>query len=258
MWIAEGMPYNKILVITDNFLIFTKFIESIGKLKIDLAHFSFACSHQSDPNFTNSVFVEQINSAISVQKIDVKQDLQHIIARFDLVISLHCKQIFPKELLDAVPCINIHPGYNPYNRGWLPHVFSMINKLPCGATIHEIDVAIDHGAIIDQIEVSIQPEDTSLTVYNKILQAEIYLLEKNLRSIIAHTYETKKPGEGNVNLKKDFRNLCQLDIDEIASLQYFIDKLRALSHGAYNNAFFIDQKTGKKIFVKITLEVDEE
>jgi len=35
-----------------------------------------------------------------------------------------------------------------------------------------------------------------------------------------------------------------------------IDLLRALTHGGFNNAYFIDDK-GKKIFVRLSLEKDK-
>ena len=39
--------------------------------------------------------------------IDVKNDFKRIINDFDLVISLHCKQFFPVQLVRGVKCINI-------------------------------------------------------------------------------------------------------------------------------------------------------
>ena len=66
----------------------------------------------------------------------------------------------------------------PHNRGWFPQVFSLINGKPCGVTIHEIDEKLDHGDIIVQKEVVAEPWDTSLDVYNKILNTEVELIEK--------------------------------------------------------------------------------
>lgn len=103
---------------------------------------------------------------------------------YDLIISLHCYQRFPSFLVQKVECINIHPGLNPYNRGWYPHVFSIVNKLPLGATIHEIDEDIDHGAIIAQHEVSLYSWDTSLTAYDRVVEAELSLIKENLIRLV--------------------------------------------------------------------------
>ncbi|MEL6562249.1 MAG: formyltransferase family protein, partial [Bacteroidota bacterium] len=46
--------------------------------------------------------------------------------------------------------------------------FSLINGLPAGVTIHEIDEKLDHGNIIDQIKVEVQSTDTSYTLYQRV------------------------------------------------------------------------------------------
>ncbi|NJO92836.1 MAG: dTDP-4-amino-4,6-dideoxyglucose formyltransferase [Chloroflexia bacterium] len=163
------------------------------------------------------------------------------------MISLHCKQLFPTELVNTIKCINIHPGLNPYNRGWFPQVFSIINKMPLGATIHEIDEELDHGNIIAQQEIVVYPWDTSLTAYNRVLETELILIQDNIISIFENTYSTIAPKkEGNINYKKDFDEICQLDLQEVNELGYFIDKLRALTHGNYPNAYFFDKNIEKK------------
>ena len=160
------------------------------------------------------------------------------------------------DLISKLKCINIHPGYNPYNRGWYPQVFSIIHNLPIGATIHEIDEKLDHGAIIDREIVEKYSYDTSETLYNRILTKEIELLEKNIESIIFNTYQVIIPeSEGNLSLKKDFNDLLELDLDESTTVRKVIDKLRALTHGNYNNAYFIDDITGQKIYIGVTLSV---
>jgi methionyl-tRNA formyltransferase len=39
---------------------------------------------------------------------------------YHLILSFNCKQIFPADLVSSVTCKNVHPGFNPYNRGWFP------------------------------------------------------------------------------------------------------------------------------------------
>jgi methionyl-tRNA formyltransferase len=190
-----------------------------------------------------------------MESIEMKRQYLELIGVYDLVFSLHCKQLFPDELVKKIRCINVHPGYNPYNRGWFPQVFSILNKMKAGATIHEIDEQLDHGPIIARKEVVIEAWDTSLTAYNKVQQAEIELLEENIENIIAGNYKTFKPEEeGNVNLKKDFAALCKLDLKETVTIAEAIDKLRALTHGEYKNAWFEHPVTGQKIYVSIQLE----
>lgn len=179
--------------------------------------------------------------------------INDLIEKYQLVISAHCKKMFPSSLFNKIRCINIHPGFNPYNRGWYPQVFSIINKLPLGVTIHEIDEQLDHGDIILQEEINCYQHDTSLSLYNRIIDLEIKLFESNFDKIIYNKYtKSKMLTEGNINYKQDFNNLCTLDLNHKGTLNEHIDYLRALTHGNFNNAYFFDNN-GDKIFVKIIL-----
>lgn len=95
--------------------------------------------------------------------------------------------------------------------------------------------------------------DTSLTAYNKILDAEIELLSTNLVKILNSDYETVIKEEGNLNLKKDFDSLCKIDLNDKDTFRNHINKLRALTHGDYANAYFIDD-SGNKIHLKLELK----
>lgn len=186
--------------------------------------------------------------------INIKTDYASLMGKYDLIFSIHCMQIFPAALVSSVRCINVHPGYNPFNRGWYPQVFGIINNKPCGATIHEMDAELDHGGIIAQREVEVLPWDNSRTVYDKVLATEIVLLKENLDSIVNGSYSVYEPAiEGNVNTKKDYRELCQLDLNEVIRVGDFVNRLRALSHPPYKNAYFITED-GVKVSVSIEME----
>ena len=190
-----------------------------------------------------------------VSELNIVENSNSIAQSFDLIISYHCRQLFPSEVVRNVRCVNIHPGFNPYNRGWYPGVFSISNGLPTGATIHEIDDLIDNGPIIIQKQVEVLPEDTSGTFYPKIIAAEKELLEEWFLKIIKGDYTTFLPTEeGNLNYKKDYYNFLKLDLDKVSTTREIIDKLRALTHPPYKNAYFIDEDTGDKIYISINVE----
>lgn len=76
-----------------------------------------------------------------------------------------------------------------------------------------------------------------------------------MENILSNKYKTILPAEeGNINLKKDFNALCEVDLDKPVTMGEAIDYLRAMTHGNYKNAYFIDKNTGSKIFVAIQLE----
>lgn len=194
------------------------------------------------------------NLTPKVTALNIKENVDQILNSFDLVISYHCRQLFPSEVVRKLRCINIHPGLNPYNRGWYPGVFSIANGLPAGATIHEIDEEIDNGPIIAQKQIEILPEDTSGTVYPKIIQAEYDLLKEWFMPMLSGNYKTFSPSEsGNLNYKKDYYSLQQLDLTEQLTLGHAIDRLRALTHPPFQNAYYLDEKTGDRIYVSVKL-----
>lgn len=238
------MVYRNVLTLTDNLFLYKKFKEIVYRLNLKGVFF---CYGYSPKNLV-------VNHDPDLFPINVSTECEEIISNFDLVLSLHCKQVFPQKLISNVKCINIHPGYNPFNRGCFPHVFSILNGKPLGVTIHEIDEEIDHGPIIEQEMVSVYVWDTSLTAYNRVLDKELELIERNLARIIHGGYEAKPMiCEGNINLKKDFDSLCELDLKEKKSLGCLINKLRALTHGDYKNCYFRDQN-GNKVYVSIDLK----
>jgi methionyl-tRNA formyltransferase len=246
----ENLKYDKILVISDNpFLInaFCKLTLNIPGVLVD-----FACTKGN---------VELLNDpslAVKITPLNVKNEHEAIALQYDLIFSLHCKQLFPTELVRRVKCINVHPGYNPYNRGWFPQVFSILNNMPAGVTIHEIDEDLDHGPIIARRQIKINSWETSFDVYKKIQVLEVELLKECLPSILRGTYKTTMPEEdGNVNLKRDFNGLCKLDLEKTTTIKDAINQLRALTHGNYANAFFIDPESGSKVYVKISLQKED-
>ena len=237
---------KKILIITDNNVVGQFIFELMSKRRDVILDFAHTWN----------------NHAVSLKKnlqstpINVKKE-SHKLANsdYDLIFSAHCKQLFPVSLVRSKQCVNLHPGLNPYNRGWYPQVFSIINGLPIGATLHLMDEHLDHGPIIDQQKVPLYEWDTSETVYNRVLCAEERLVERN-RIVNQSWDELTKSAEGNLNLKADFKKLCELDMDEKTTMREAINKLRALTHGKHKNAFFTT-KDGNKVFVSLDLELFE-
>lgn len=249
------MSFSSILVVSDNEVLLTEFIDLLDKLS-ELKNgrtFNFACHPK------NELLIGKRIRGYAIEPLNMKTEYSAIQGKYDLVISAHCKQIFPGELVNSVKCINIHPGYNPYNRGWYPQVFAILNGKPLGATIHEIDEDLDHGKIIDRQLVDIKASDTSLTAYNRVQVKEAEMIEKNLPSILDGTYQTIIPeDEGNINFKKDFNDLREIRLDETVTFKQAIDRLRALSHPPFKNGYFIDPDTNQKIWIEVSLQADED
>ncbi|PMM56287.1 hypothetical protein BCT51_22975 [Vibrio lentus] len=243
---------KKILIISDNIELVKHFMDVETYLPEGLANFNY---NYSSVNKSPQGLID-----LGLTSIDVKNEknIDILVNSFDLIISAHCKQIFPELLVRKVRCINIHPGFNPYNRGWYPQVFSIINKLPIGCTVHIMDSDIDHGEIIYQSQVEVDIDDTSLDVYKKVLNEEKRIIKDNIISIILGGYSLLKPHvEGNYNGIKDFNDLRKLDLSNVGTLGEHIDLLRALTHGQFKNGYFNDDR-GNKVYVKINFEVESD
>lgn len=189
-----------------------------------------------------------------IPRLNVPEQMQAIITKYLLVLSIHCKQFFPAELVNSVRCVNVHPGLNPYNRGWFPQVFSIVNGLKAGVTIHEMDEKLDHGPVIVQKEYRLEPWDTSGTAYRNLMKMERELILEYFTAIREESYRAVTPhSEGNTNYKKDFEQLKCLDLEEEGKFRDFLNRLRALTHDDFQNAYFIDA-AGRKVFVRVILE----
>jgi methionyl-tRNA formyltransferase len=201
---------------------------------------------------------DAIKSLPYIKIVNLKKDIQKIIDNYELVISIHCKQLFPNLLHSNIECINIHPGINPETRGWFPQTWAILHNLNAGITVHRIDDALDHGDIIARVYIKAHKWDTSESLYKRIIAGEIRWIEDNLYDLIQGNY-TCLPAEleGNLFLKSDFDNLCRLDLTEHASFENFYNRLRSLSFEAYKNAYFIDPVTGHKIYLELRITVDE-
>lgn len=241
---------QKVLIISDNDVLVQHLKEIISEQALSVRAFFDFCFSESNE------YADKLRK-IGLTPINLKNAglCKKVVNNYDLVLSLHSKQIFPPFVVRNVTCINFHPGFNPYNRGWYPQVFSIINKKPAGVTIHLMDDLVDHGSIIVQEEIPIQSYENSSDVYKKLICLEKSLVTKYLGALIDGSYHVREiVDDGNYNSIEDFKNLCRLDLNQVGTLGEHIDLLRAVTHDGFRNAFYFDN--GAKVYVSIGLEVN--
>lgn len=232
-----------VLVVCDNERLLNIFMNIVNEKKYESYYFYY--------------FSNQLDTDDNISYIDFKKTTVEFYEKFNLALSLHSKQLFPKKLLEVVRSVNIHPGFNPYNRGWYPHVFSMIDGQPVGVTIHEIDSTIDNGPIIYQEQLEIREDEISSDIYNRLLELEEKMLSKYLINILNDDYAKKRPSlTGNINYKSDFKSLCEIDLNKQVTMKEAIAFFKAMSFENINNAYYIDN-SGEKIFVSISLSKEK-
>jgi methionyl-tRNA formyltransferase len=90
----------------------------------------------------------------------------------DLMFSFYYRHMLPAELLAVAPAFNMHGSLLPQFRGRAPVNWAVLHgALETGATLHEMTVKPDAGAIVDQTAVPILPDDTAFEVFGKVTVA---------------------------------------------------------------------------------------
>ncbi|MEE6251619.1 MAG: formyltransferase family protein, partial [Bdellovibrionota bacterium] len=152
--------------------------------------------------------------------------------------------------------VNFHPAYLPINRGWYPHVHSILDGSVCGVSIHKIDENADTGPIWAQEKVELLPTDTAKDIYVRLQKRIFEVFSKNWDSIKNGSLNPTPQNltGGNYHKKNEIEALDHIDLEKTYTGEELINILRARSFGDRGFAYFT--KANKKIFLK--LELSEE
>ncbi|MFB5678982.1 methionyl-tRNA formyltransferase [Paenibacillus terreus] len=106
----------------------------------------------------------------------------------DVIVTAAYGQILPKAVLDMPQfgCLNVHGSLLPRYRGGAPIQRAIINgETVTGVTLMYMAEGLDTGDMIAKVEVPIEPEDTSGTVFAKLSTAGAQLLREQLPLLLA-------------------------------------------------------------------------
>jgi methionyl-tRNA formyltransferase len=109
-------------------------------------------------------------------------------ARPDFIFSFYYRHMLPADLLALAPrgAYNLHGSLLPKYRGRVPVNWAVLHgETETGATLHEMAVKPDAGAIIGQTMVPILPDDTAFDVFGKLTVASEQTLWQALPGLIA-------------------------------------------------------------------------
>lgn len=178
----------------------------------------------------------------------------------DIVVGVGYQHIIPDEYL-SVPeegCINVHPGYLPHTRGFNPNVWSIVEDLPAGVTIHYMDAGIDTGDIIARCQVDDSFEDTGKSLYRRIETASVELFIDTWPDIESGEIDPiqQVDEEATFHEKSDFKELCQIDPAQKYTAKEFLNILRALTFPPFDNAFV--EIDGTKYYLEIEINASDE
>lgn len=99
--------------------------------------------------------------------------------------------------------LNIHTSLLPKNRGSNPIQWGIINNQKfAGVSLHEVDIGIDTGPIVDQRKTKVFFNDTWLSISNRIDSLIIDLIRDNLKNILNFDFVKKDQDEKESNYNK--------------------------------------------------------
>jgi methionyl-tRNA formyltransferase len=107
--------------------------------------------------------------------------------------SLEFDRIIKPEKFTSQKLYNIHFSLLPKYKGMYTSSWPLLNgEKTSGVTLHLIDQGIDTGDIIDQVEFTIEENDSCRDLYFKYTQHAIDLFKKNFNRVLQNEYETHK------------------------------------------------------------------
>ena len=120
----------------------------------------------------------------------------------DVMVVVAFGQLLSKEILDMPKygCVNVHASLLPAYRGAAPIENVIIDGCKkTGVTTMMMDVGLDTGDMIEQVEVLINDNETSESLHNKLSHVGANLLVKTLQDIEAGTMTRTKQDDEKSN-----------------------------------------------------------
>jgi methionyl-tRNA formyltransferase len=122
--------------------------------------------------------------------------------KVDVITSINYLFLIEKDVFNHSNKVtfNVHGSLLPKFRGRTPHVWAIIKgEKKTGITAHLIDSGCDTGDIIDQIEISIEYNDTGGIILEKYSKEYYPLIKKVLDKIKLNQLDVTKQIENNAS-----------------------------------------------------------
>jgi methionyl-tRNA formyltransferase len=171
-------------------------------------------------------------------------------AQPDLLFSFYYRNMLPASILDIAPAFNMHGSLLPAFRGRAPVNWAVLHgATEAGATLHEMTVKPDAGAIVAQTAVPILPDDTAFEVFGKVTVAAEQTLWHVLPALLAGTaprtpndlrqggyFGGRKPEDGRIDWSQPAQQVYNLHravappypgaFTDVAGTRYVIERAR--------------------------------
>jgi methionyl-tRNA formyltransferase len=179
-------------------------------------------------------------------------------AKPDLIFSFYYRNMLPAELLAVAPAFNMHGSLLPQFRGRAPVNWAVQHgATETGATLHEMTVKPDAGAIVAQSAVPILPDDTAFEVFGKVAVAAEQALWRVLPQLLDGSaprtvndlrqggyFGGRKPEDGRIDWSQPAQQVYNLHravappypgaFTDVGGRRYIIERARLSRRGLSN------------------------
>ena len=124
-------------------------------------------------------------------------------------------QIVRAPLLDRpnLTLLNTHPSLLPHNRGKHPNFWAIVEEVPFGVSLHQVNGQVDAGAIFSQAEIEYDWTDTGESLYYKGQNAMIALVKRALPATLSEDelpLVPQDPTSGSAHLARELEPAVEL------------------------------------------------
>jgi len=177
----------------------------------------------------------------------------------DFIVTVYWAHLLKPAFFQlARDTVNFHPALLPINRGWFPHVHSILDGTPTGVTLHRIDASADTGPIWAQRRVPLRDTDSASDIYFRLQDEMVRLFAETWPQIKAgQLMPTPQDQAKAVYHRKDEIDALDLvDLEGTGRVQDFINRLRARTFGNRSFAYYL--RDGKKYYLHLRVSESSE
>ena len=150
-------------------------------------------------------------------------------------LSILFRHRVPRSILSNFSrgVVNLHPSLLPFGRGSRPATWAIWQSEPYGASAHLMSEELDAGPLLGQIEIAVEPWDTSHSLYRRGVDALWDIYASRVRPWITGGDGDLVPqsGGGTMHTIEDFKRLQLYARDSVLPMGDHIRLVRALSLG---------------------------
>jgi|LauGreSuBDMM15SN_2_FD.fasta_scaffold05443_4 methionyl-tRNA formyltransferase len=192
----------------------------------------------SNPNFNSEKILDELNLQEQVihsgTGVPPWRKIEQSISGINSLLGFSWfPHIFPKDFINIFErgILNLHNSYLPYNRGRHSTFWGIYYDTPFGASLHWVDSQIDHGNIVDQIQVSVPKFANASTIYGLQLDACVKLAHDFIPKLLSElpAGQEQDSDSGSHHYSKEIEQVTRFKSSDQVSWSEVVKLIRATS-----------------------------